>query len=151
MPSDLVLFRRWKDTGDVIALFPEFPPDIDGPYCVSYEHVGPHGAANFHGVVRRTLPLTSTEYAGLAEELTRIGYDLKPILRASYRNQEQRRREARRLRQDTSSTGVLQPNRKEDVDDRQSRPSQRDIGIQETPNVQRKEGQLAEAAERLTY
>lgn len=118
---------------------------------MSYEHVGQHGAADFHGVVRHTLPLTSTEYAGLAEQLTRIGCDLKPILRAFFRNQEQRRREARRLRQGTSSTGVLQPNKKEDVDDRQSRPSQRDIGNQETPNVQRTKGQLAEAAERLTY
>ena len=58
MPPDLAIFRRWKDSGDVIALFPAIPADIDGRYCLSYEHVGQHGAADFHGVVRRTLPAT---------------------------------------------------------------------------------------------
>jgi hypothetical protein len=98
MPPDLAIFRRWKDSGDVIALFPAIPADIDGRYCLSYEHVGQHGAADFHGVVRRTLPATSKQCAGLARELRQIGYDLKPIQRASSRNHEKRRREAERIR-----------------------------------------------------
>ena len=101
MPNDVVLFRRWKDTGDVIALFPEIPADIDGLYCLSYEHVGQHGAADYYGVVRHTLPVMSKECDGLARELTLIGYDLKPIQRASFRNHEGRRRELERLREDT--------------------------------------------------
>jgi hypothetical protein len=35
-----VVFRKWKDSGTVIALFPELPSDIHGSYCVAYEHVG---------------------------------------------------------------------------------------------------------------
>src|SRR3989304_3134321 len=101
MPCDLVVFRRWNDTGDIIALFPEIVADIDGLYCLSYEHVGQHGAADYHGIIQHTLPVTSKEYAGLAQELTQIGYSLKPIQRASFRNHERRRREAQRFRQDT--------------------------------------------------
>ena len=107
MPHDLVVFRRWEDTGDIIALFPEIPADIDGRYCMSYEHVGQHGAADFQGVIQNSVPVTPREYARLARELTLIGYDLKPIRRASFKNPERRRREAKRLREDTRTTGVL--------------------------------------------
>ena len=41
-----VIFRKLKD-GDIIALFPELPGDMN-PYhtCESYMHVGQHGAAS---------------------------------------------------------------------------------------------------------
>ncbi len=31
-----VIFRRWKDTGTIIALFPTIPSDRYGWYCLSY-------------------------------------------------------------------------------------------------------------------
>jgi hypothetical protein len=78
METTLVVFRRWLDTGDIIALFPAEPSDIDGWYCLSYERVGQHSGADFHGVVQATRPATAEEAAPLAEELTRLGYNLQP-------------------------------------------------------------------------
>jgi hypothetical protein len=93
-----VAFRRWRDGGGVIALFPELPADIHGIYCDSYEPVGQHGGADYHGVVRQPAPATPEESAALAAELTRIGYRLVPVRRASPRLHERRREEARRYR-----------------------------------------------------
>lgn len=68
---DRVVFRRWKE-GGVIALFPDQP---EGRGLVnSYEHVGQHGAADYHGVVRDTKPAKPAEYRGLLRELKNIGY-----------------------------------------------------------------------------
>ena len=93
--TDAVVFRRWRDSGDVIALFPEIPADIFGTYCEAYEHVGQHGGADYHGVIRATLPVERDEAEDLAEELTRIGYNLRPIRRASHHHHEKRRQTAR--------------------------------------------------------
>jgi hypothetical protein len=93
-----VVFRRWRAGGWVIALFPELPADAHGCYCDSYMHVGQHGGADYHGVVRHTAPATPDEAAALAAELTRIGYRLVPVRRASPRLHERRREEARRYR-----------------------------------------------------
>ncbi len=98
METTLVVFRRWRDSGDIIALFPEVPSDIHGYFCEAYEHVGQHGGADYHGVVQATRPATDVEAAPLAEALTRIGYRLKPIKRASYSVHERRRATARALR-----------------------------------------------------
>ena len=95
MPTDTVVFRTWRDIGTVIALFPELPADIYGDYCDSYEHVGQHGGADYWGVIRATTPVEPEEFADLAEELTRIGYNLRPIRRASWRHHEKRRQAAR--------------------------------------------------------
>jgi hypothetical protein len=97
MGTDLIVFRRWRDTGDVIALFPEMPADYQGHYCDSYEHVGQHGAADYYGVIQATIAVGPREYAELAEELRRIGYNLRPVKRASWRHHEKRRRMARHL------------------------------------------------------
>lgn len=96
-PVTLVVFRRWRDTGDIIALFPEQPADYQGRYCDAYEHVGQHGGAYYHGVIQRTTPVTDEEAAPLAWELAQIGYRLKPIKRASPRVHEARRATARAL------------------------------------------------------
>jgi len=93
--TEIVIFRRWRDNGDVIALFPEIPTDYEGHYCQSYEHVGQHGGADFYGVVRATLPVPPEEYARLARELTLIGYRLRPMRRATRRMHERRMAEAR--------------------------------------------------------
>jgi hypothetical protein len=95
MPHDLVVFRRWKDIYEVIALFPEIPTDIHGWYCNSYEHIGQHGGADYCGVVMQTQPARPEEFASLARELTLIGYAIRPIRRASARHHQRRRVAAR--------------------------------------------------------
>lgn len=100
-PITLVVFRKWLDTGDIIALFPELPPDSNGFFCDAYEHVGQHGGADFYGVIQATKPATLNEAKSLAKELTRIGYRLKPIKRASYRVHDQRRTTAQTIRNST--------------------------------------------------
>jgi hypothetical protein len=94
----LAVFRRWRDNGDIIALFPEIPSDINGWYCDAYEHCGQHGGADFHGVVQATKPVSLKEAADLIQELERIGYRLKPIKRASHRVHEARRATAQSYR-----------------------------------------------------
>lgn len=98
METTLVVFRRWRDTGSIIALFPEIPSDINGYFCEAYEHVGQHGGADFHGVMRATKPATDEEAAPLAGELVNLGYRLKPIRRASQTVHERRMAAARALR-----------------------------------------------------
>lgn len=94
-PITRVVFRRWRDTGGIIALFPELPSDYHGRFCDSYEHLGQHGGADFHGVIRATKPVSAEDSATLAHELERIGYRLKPIRRASSRTHKTRRKMAR--------------------------------------------------------
>lgn len=93
-----VVFRRWRDTGDLIALFPTQPADYQGWFVDSYMHVGQHAAADFYGVVRATTPASPVEAADLIRELERIGYRLKVIKRASWKHHEARRATARSLR-----------------------------------------------------
>ena len=93
----IAVFRRWDD-GGILALFPEYPADPFGRFCESYMHVGQHAAADYHGVVQRTSPAKPSEYVELAIELTRIGYEVRPVMRASSRHHERRRSEARRFR-----------------------------------------------------
>lgn len=72
-----VTFRKWKDTGDVIAFFPD---QTDGQFIVSYEHVGQHGNAAYP-LIPKTVPATPAEYAPLLAELVSIGYDDLRIVR----------------------------------------------------------------------
>lgn len=80
--TDLVVFRRWRDTGDLIALFPEIPADVHGLFCSSYEQIGQHGAADYWGVLQQTRPAGIEECTVFAEELQQIGYNLQPVKRA---------------------------------------------------------------------
>ena len=89
--ADIVVFRRWRDTGDIIALFPELPADLAGFYCDSYMHVGQHGGADYHGVVQHTKPCSPDDAADIAAELRTIGYRLRPVKRASRVHHEARR------------------------------------------------------------
>ena len=97
METTLVVFRRWRDSSNIIALFPEIPTDLNGRHCEAYEHVGQHGGADYHGVVRATRPATMEEAAPLAEELRRVGYNLDPIKRASQTAHERRWAAARAI------------------------------------------------------
>jgi hypothetical protein len=96
--TTLVVFRRWRDSGGIIALFPEIPSDINGYFCEAYEHVGQHGGADYHGVVGATRPATDEEAAPLAEELARLGYSLQPISRASQAVHKRRKATARAIK-----------------------------------------------------
>jgi len=74
------IFRKFKDTGEIIALFPEIPHDVNGFTCSSYMHVGQHGASSL-GLHDVSKPATPEEYAPLQRELESIGYDLQIIKR----------------------------------------------------------------------
>jgi len=82
-----VVFRVWpkSEGGDVIALFPyDHAHDY---YCTGYQHIGQHGAADFHGVVSRTRLAKPAEYVALKSELESIGYCLKIIKRVNHERQ----------------------------------------------------------------
>lgn len=86
-----VIFRTFRNTGDVIALFPTIPHDPSGLYMMSYQHVGQHGAASPLLTQQHTRPATEEEKAPLRRELVRIGYnDLKEIRRRTYKHDKQR-------------------------------------------------------------
>jgi hypothetical protein len=95
--DDVVVFRCWKDSGDIIALFPEIPADLHGRYCEAYEHVGQHGGADYWGVIQATVPTQAKDFADLAAELDGIGYRLRVRRRASSHTHENRRRAARQI------------------------------------------------------
>jgi len=69
-----VYFRRYSD-GDVIAIFPFEKADYQGN-CMSYMHVGQHGACDPENIVKMEVA-TPKEYAGLKAELESIGYFLQ--------------------------------------------------------------------------
>jgi len=68
-----VIFRTWKDTKTVIALFPEIKADLAGN-CESYMSKGGHGAANYDHIIRMTRPSTWREYDQMWGELNQMGY-----------------------------------------------------------------------------
>ncbi len=78
--AQIVVFRVWMgpEGGDVIALFPDVAHDRAGLYCVCYEHIGQHGAAQYNHVMAQTRPATEAEYAPLKRELEAkpFGYNL---------------------------------------------------------------------------
>ena len=85
-----MIFRRFKD-GDIIAIMPTLPGTGDPFTCLSYQHVGQHGSCNPSHVVRMTAVARAHEYAELKAELTRIGYKVRAIQRASWRHYNARK------------------------------------------------------------
>jgi hypothetical protein len=77
-----VVFRTFKQGGDVIALFPTLDADANG-HVTSYQHVGQHGAADYAYCMRATRPATGEESAALARELEGppYRYNLQPMKR----------------------------------------------------------------------
>lgn len=92
-----VIFRKYKDTGDILALFPEIPADIHGIYCMSYEHIGQHGSALYIHCINITVPAKSAEYAEIKKELKTIGYKLQIIKRVPHKIHKERRAKANEL------------------------------------------------------
>lgn len=74
-----VIFRKWAN-GDVIAVFPAEVADQCADHCMSYEHVGQHGACSVD-IAQMTSPCNESDYQPLYKELTSIGYDLKIVSR----------------------------------------------------------------------
>lgn len=93
---DPVIFRRWNDTGDLLALFPAEPVDSEGQHCLAYDQLGQHIAADYEQVMQDTTPVSPPEYGRFAHELTLLGYDLQPISEASDQHHERRRAAARK-------------------------------------------------------
>jgi len=75
MEITTVIYRVFKQ-GDVIALFPTLPGTADCLTCMSYMHVGQHGAADPYGLISHTRLAAPEEYKNLHRELEYIGYKL---------------------------------------------------------------------------
>ena len=86
-----VIFRKWSD-GTITALFPEIPSDFSGWSCVSYEHMGQHGAANCSRVMSVTREASPEEYKALLRELGQIGYARLRIVKRMTRQMLKARR-----------------------------------------------------------
>lgn len=71
---DVVLFRYWLD--DILALLPFIVGDPDPRTCMSYQHIGQHGAAAFNAMLDESRPATQDEYADLQTELESMEYEL---------------------------------------------------------------------------
>lgn len=87
-----VIFRKFKDEGDIIALFPGQAWSSKVWQCASYQRVGQHGGADVN-LVMTTAPATPEEYKSLKAELERIGYKLKVVKRFTKRHYEARLKE----------------------------------------------------------
>lgn len=66
-----VCFRLLE--GEVIALFPEVPYNGDRSLCMSYQHVGQHGAASV-SLCTELKAANKVEYGPLKAELESLGY-----------------------------------------------------------------------------
>lgn len=75
-----VVFRKYPE-GDVIALFPYTACSLFHN-VVCYQHIGQHGRAEYHAVIRATRPAAESEYKPLLDELRGLGYDLRAVKRA---------------------------------------------------------------------
>ena len=87
-----VIFRKFKTDNDIIALFPELPGDMN-PHvtCLSYQHVGQHGAACVNLTGQYTRPASEDQYKDLLAELVSIGYtDLKISHKATRKDLQKR-------------------------------------------------------------
>ncbi|RTL04973.1 hypothetical protein EKK58_09205 [Candidatus Dependentiae bacterium] len=72
-----VIFRKFKQGGDIIAFFPELPGTNSPNTCMNYMHIGQHG----HGDANcgHTIPAKRAEYMPLLKELRSIGYNLEIV------------------------------------------------------------------------
>lgn len=72
-----VMYRRFPE-GDVIALFPDTDADGNLMHCMSYQHIGQHGAAH-KDLIKQLPPATLAEedVTALHAELLARGYFLE--------------------------------------------------------------------------
>lgn len=69
-----VIFRKFKEDNEVIALFPDEIAN-DHNECWSYMHYGQHYPTDYNLVVKNTKPASNEEAQELLDELRYIGYD----------------------------------------------------------------------------
>lgn len=97
-----VVFRKFRDDGEIIALFPYDTGNRIG-MCSSYMRVGQHGDADYSIVINETHPARPEEYADLKTELENYGppeahYNLAILTKWSFKrhcqefHKEQKRR-----------------------------------------------------------
>lgn len=91
-----VIIRVWKDTGDWIALFPTIPGNMDSETCMSYMHVGQHGACYPSDVVQATRIADPSEMVTTLRELENVGYDDLYLQSRMNRSMREKRIEALR-------------------------------------------------------
>jgi hypothetical protein len=81
-PPVVVIFRKWKEDGEILALFPtEIAHDH---YCTVYAHVGQHSAGDYHACIALSTPATPAEYASLKRELESEPYNYNLTVRKRY-------------------------------------------------------------------
>lgn len=102
-----VVFRKYKDTGDIVALFPTVPEDLYGYKCSGYAHIGQHFSADPLDMIQITYRCkTRAEYAELLRELISIGYDNLLVSERISRHDFAKRREAARVWRETRQEQV---------------------------------------------
>ena len=73
----IVVFRKWKDNEEVVAIFPELPGSYNKIWeCNSYMHIGQHGSCDSFGIIKDTILAEEIDYADLKQELESLGYVL---------------------------------------------------------------------------
>ena len=87
----VVIFRKYRDTGAIVAIFPEIPGSPNPSTCLTYEHIGQHGSGFDSQIVSITEPAKASEYADLRRELESIGYVLDIKRKNHYRFYRTRR------------------------------------------------------------
>lgn len=84
-----VIFRFWENT--IIAIFPDELGDMNPSTCLSYQHLGQHGACDPYHIIPNSKLATPEQYQSLFDELTSIGYDLKIKKRYTHSTYGERR------------------------------------------------------------
>jgi hypothetical protein len=99
-----VLFRREKD-GDITAVFPCEPANLQTMTMTCYAHIGQHSGCDY-GWYLTTRPAKPAEYADLKAELesTPYGYRLKIYQRINRRLRNKFMAEVHRLNQPVPET-----------------------------------------------
>ena len=92
-----VIFRKFKDEGDIIAILPQYPGTNDVYTCESYQHMGQHGSCDPYGLIGVTTLAKPIEYKPLLHELKAIGYKVKIIKRNRQKHLDSRRSELKRI------------------------------------------------------
>lgn len=75
LEKTVVVFRKFKTDGTIVALFPFELTDENGNVS-SYMHVGQHSAADYSLVMKQTVAPTLEESSALKTELEGLGYNL---------------------------------------------------------------------------
>lgn len=94
-----IIFRYWRISKDVIAIFPEVPGDMNPYTCQSYERTGQHSACTPDGIIQESRLATPKEYNDLKVELeSNFGYNLTIIKKHLSSHTETRRKGLSRIK-----------------------------------------------------